>query len=251
MKIYPPDTKCECEVIVIYEIADIVPVEDNEHYLSIDLGLHNLMTCYDSNGKSFIIGRQYLNICHKYDKEIARVQSQWAKTQTVKGIKYPKPSKHLLKLYEKKHNAVKDYLHKVTHYIAEYCKENGISKVIVGDLTGIREDNDLKALTNQKLHALPYHQMYIQLQYKLALNGIIFIMQNEKYSSQCPPDSPEVSAKYAKKNNRKERGPYKNGQKIYNTDCVGAYNIMRMYTGVQSGENLKALSNPEVIKVAV
>ena len=44
----------------------------------IDLGLHNLMTCYDSgNGKPFILGRKYLEIERYFQKEIARVQAQW------------------------------------------------------------------------------------------------------------------------------------------------------------------------------
>ena len=67
-----------CEVIVVYEREDAGLKPYNGHYLSIDLGLHNLMTCYDSeNGASFILGRKYLSLCHYYHKEIARVQSQW------------------------------------------------------------------------------------------------------------------------------------------------------------------------------
>ena len=63
-----------CEVIVVYEREDAGLKPDNGHYLSIDLGLHNLMTCYDSeNGASFIFGRKYLSLCHYYHKEIARV----------------------------------------------------------------------------------------------------------------------------------------------------------------------------------
>ena len=49
-------------ILVIYEVEDVLPEEDNGHYLSIDLGLHNLMTCYDNAGKTFIIGREYLSL---------------------------------------------------------------------------------------------------------------------------------------------------------------------------------------------
>ena len=43
-----------------------------------DLGLHNLMNViYDSgNGKTFILGRKYLEIERYFQKEIARVQAQ-------------------------------------------------------------------------------------------------------------------------------------------------------------------------------
>ena len=90
-------------------------MQDNGHYLSIDLGLHNLITCYDSAGTSFILGRKYLEISQKYDKEIARLGHQWNSCQSAGGIKYPKPSKHMLKVYKKKRNCIHDYLfHKVT-----------------------------------------------------------------------------------------------------------------------------------------
>ncbi len=56
-KIYPPANDGTSRILVIYEVKDVLPEEDNGHYLSIDLGLHNLMTCYDNVGKTFIIGR--------------------------------------------------------------------------------------------------------------------------------------------------------------------------------------------------
>ena len=107
IKVYPPENG-ESEIIVIYEVADPEYMEDNGHYLSIDLGLHNLLTCYDSTGRSFIVGRQYQNICYRYEKEIARVQSQWSRIQSSQGIKYPKTSKHLERLYEKKNCSIHD-----------------------------------------------------------------------------------------------------------------------------------------------
>jgi putative transposase len=59
--------------------------------------------------------------------------------------------------------------------------------------------------------------------------GIVLIKQKEYYSSQCPPDTPKVSKKYATKNNRKYRGLYITKDAVYNAYCVGAYNILRLY----------------------
>lgn len=89
IKLYPPENGV-CAVIVVYEIPDEDMLSDNGRYLSIDLGVHNLMTCYDSTSEkanTFIIGRKYLSICRYYDKEIARIQSQWARTQAEHGSK--------------------------------------------------------------------------------------------------------------------------------------------------------------------
>ena len=49
------------------------------------------------------------------------MQSVWYVQQSERGIKYPKSSKHIRRLYRKKQNAVKDYLHKVTRWIAASC----------------------------------------------------------------------------------------------------------------------------------
>jgi len=254
IKIYPPDKEGKCRVIIIYEEPDVVMLPDNGRYLAIDLGLHNLMTCYENNGKSFIIGRNYLFITNKYDKEIARVQSQWGRVQAKAGIKYPKPSKHLLKLYTDKRHAVKDYMHKLTKYVADYCEENEIHTVVIGDITGIRQDKDLGHRINQQLHGLPYAQMYAMLDYKLKRKGIRLILQEESYTSQCPPSSESVKEMYAVKGNRKKRGLYKDGLHLYNADAVGAYNILRKYSaafGTVIYMPVFGLSNTQIIKVAV
>lgn len=254
IKIYPPANDGKSRIIVIYEVEDVLPKQDNGRYLSIDLGLHNLMTCYDNEGKTFIVGRKYLSISHFYNKEIARVQSQWANMQVAQGIKYPKISKHLRKLYQKKNNCIKDYLHKMTRYITDYCARNEIHTVLIGEIKGIRKGNDLGSRINQKLHSLPYERIYMQLEYKLKMEGIRLIRQEESYSSQCPPRSQEVSRIYAEKKNRKKRGIYAADAVIYNADAVGAYNILRKYNAV-SGKEIQmpiiGLSNTNTIKVAV
>ena len=254
IKIYPPEHG-KCNLIVIYEVPDVEPLVDNGKYLSIDLGLHNLMTCYDAtNGNSFIVGRRYLALCNYYNKEIARVQSQWTTLQSRKGVKYPKSSKHIQRLYQRKSNSILDYLHKVTKYIVDYCREKDIHTVVIGDITNIRKDKNFGHVTNQKLHALPYKKLYILLEYKLALHGIQFIKQKESYSSQVSPLSPSVDKKYACKSNRVQRGLYKDGSTIWNADCVGAFNILRLYlqkNKIKKELNPYGIQVPFITKVAV
>ncbi len=252
VKIYPP-VDGTSRVIVVRETPDIDAMLPNGKLLSIDLGLHNLMTCYDgSTGNTFVVGRRYLSVCQCYDKSIARCQSLHAQQQTMAGVKHPKPSKNLLKLYAKKRNSIKDYLHKCTRYITGYCKSNDIRTVIIGDITGIRKDNNLGPVANQKLHGLPYAKLYAMLEYKLALEGISLIKAKESYSSQCSPLSPAVSKKYAAKRNRVRRGLYKDGGFIWNADAVGAYNIARLYASKHNDYGLTMLTgSTKIIKVAV
>ena len=150
-------------------------------------------------------------------------------------------------------NAVKDYLHKVTRWIAEYCRKEDIRCVVVGDIRNIRKEKDMGHKTNQKLHSLPYNRLYIMLEYKLKRYGIQLIKQEESYTSQCSPLSPEVSKRYAEASNRKERGMYVTDGVRYNADAVGAFNILRKYlsvSGKQKELSVTGLKTPEIIKVA-
>jgi putative transposase len=250
IRLYPPKNG-NCVMHIVYEVPDVRPLPDNGHYLSIDMGLHNLFTCYDSaTGESFILGRNYLSICRRYDSKISRAQSQWYSQQSAAGIKYPKMSKRVQLLYEKKGHTVYDYLHKLTTWLAEECVSRDIHTVVIGDITGIRKDNDHGKKTNQKLHGLPYRKIYVMLQYKLAMRGITLIMQKESFSSQCSPQSPKVSKRYAKPGNREMRGLYRDGDNVWNADAVGAYNILRLYKAC-GPDVFPAIQSPVIINVAV
>ena len=255
IKLYPPMDR-ECEIIVIYEIPDVNLLTDNAKYLSIDLGLHNPMTCYSNigNGESFIVGRKYMSICTAFNKEIARVQSVWDKYQAGHGVKCPKISKHIQGLYEKKRNSINDYLHKCTRAIVNYCVEHDIHTVILGDITNIRKNNKLGKVVNQQMHSLPYAKIRIMLQYKLALSGIRLVLQEESYTSQCSPYANEVSSEHAGKSNRKHRGLYIDRGYVFNADAVGAYNILRKYiknTGKFITLPISGICSTRLLKVAV
>ena len=135
----------------------------------------------------------------------------------------------------------------MTRYITNYYVKNDIHTVVIGDIKGIRKERNLGRKTNQKLHSLPYARIYMQLEYKLKMKGICLIRQEESYSSQCPPQSEEVSHIYAEKRNWKKRG-------ICIVDAVGAYNILRKYHAVSGKEidmPVTGLSSTKTIKVVV
>ena len=102
------------------------------------------------------------------------------------------------------------------------------------------------------MHSWPFKRILEKLRYKLALAGITLVMQSESYSSQCSPLSPEVNAKYAEKQKRVKRGLFVDGEKRWNADAVGAYNILRLY-GQWTGREISTveLQIPYVVKVAV
>ena len=112
--------------------------------------------------------------------------------------------------------------------MAEYCQAEHITTVVIGDMKGIRKGKDLGRI-NQQLHSFPYEKILQKLEYKLKRYGIRMIRQKENYSSQCSPKSDKVGKGFAQSQNRKYRGLYIDEPDIYNADCVGAYNILRLY----------------------
>ena len=213
--------------IAVYEETDVPMQEDNGHYLGIDMGLKNTLACYDSAGKTFLLNG-LLNTTHYFDKEIARYQGISDRQQSCCGIKYPKKTKKVRSLYRKKKNKVSDLIHKTTRYVAEYCQAEHITTGVMGDMKGIRKGKDLGRI-NQQLHSFPYEKILQKLEYKLKRYGIRMIRQKENYSSQCSPKSDKVGKAFAQSQNRKYRGLYIDEPDIYNADCVGAYNILRLY----------------------
>ena len=228
---FKPLSNKEFEVCIVYEYAELPPKEDNGRYLSIDLGVKNLLTCYDNyNKKSFIVsGKQLLSINRYFDKEISKIQKVYYSQQSARGIKYFKNSKHISRLYNKRNKQVAHFIHCATKCIEKYCVENNINTVVIGDITGIRHENNLGKINNQKFHKLPFLKIYNQLKYKLLKLGISLKKQKENYSSQCSPFSESVSKKYATPNKRVKRGLFIDNRVKMNADSVGAFNILRLY----------------------
>lgn len=246
----------EYKVYVIYEKAEKAALTDNGRYIGVDLGICNLATIYDNKGESFIIsGNTYQNTLYYYNKKIAYYQSILAKAQNITSEKekYSLKSKRLKRLQTKKNNKINYIIHATTKKIVDYCIKNKITNVVIGDIQGIREGNDKGSLFNQKLHSLPYLQLYQKLEYKLKLEGIRLIYQKEKYTSGVSPTKAITKGNY-KKSKRVERGLYKDDKVIYNADSVGAYNILRLYkqeSGMNISTPLKGLSNPSKISICV
>lgn len=278
LMIFPPQNG-KCDVVLNYEVKETAALPGNGKYLAIDLGIHNLATCFDSaNDKTFIVGREYLAICHYFHKEIAKAQSALAKRPALAKIQsvpqgyildgrygstesryLAKQSQHTSKrlktLRRKRNNSIRDYLHKLTKFIVNYCIENEINTVVIGDLKGLAKNKNgsrNRKSYNQKLHEMPYFKISTMLEYKLTLEGINFVLQEESYSSQCSPNTPEVSKQYSQKSNRIQRGLYIEDNKIYNADAVGAFNILRKYCsskGIKQQFSIKGLQNTEIIKL--
>ena len=239
-------------VCIIYEKPLANMKKDNGHYIGIDIGTKNLLTVYDNKGSSFIVsGQSLLNTNYYFSKKIAYFQSKINACRP--NQKKGETTKRIKKLYQTKKRRIDLILHRSTKLIVDYCIKNSISKVIIGDLSGLLNktkyfaNNREKHRFNQNIRVVNFNKIYCFLSYKLQLNGIEFVKVNEAYSSQCLPTSKSVSKKCANKKYRFKRGLIKCYNHIYNADSVGAFNILRIYlqsTNKKDFVVLKGLSSP-------
>ena len=167
-------SKNKYRIYVIYEKDIKKQVEDNKHYISIDIGVKNLFSVYDNNGSSFIVsGHSLLNTNYYFSKKIAYYQSLFDKCYP--NHKKGETTKRIKHLYELKNKRIKLALHRATRTIVDYCLSHDVSKVIIGDLMGLLEtkkeftNNKEKHRFNQNVRAINFSHIYRLLDYKLKL----------------------------------------------------------------------------------
>jgi len=197
----------------------------NDNYLSIDLGLNNLMTCYDTkNNSSFIInGRPLKSINQYYNKKKSDIQSKLIKNHN----KYT--SNRLNNLTLKRNNKINDYLHKSSRFIVNYCVENDISNIVVGYNKEWKQEINIGKRNNQNFVQIPYRLSFYMLNYKSLLEGITLKEHEESYTSKCSALDLEPVMKHDNYiGKRVKRGLFISsiGIKI-NADLNGTLNILR------------------------
>jgi putative transposase len=227
-----------CYVIeIVYEKQENQKLNNN-NYLSIDLGLNNLMTCYDTkNNKSFIInGKPAKSINQFYNKKRTTLQSNLIKNHN----KYT--SNRLNNLTLKRNNKIQDYLHKSSRFIVNYCVENQISNMIVGYNKEWKQDINIGKRNNQNFIQIPHMKLINMLEYKSKLEGISLIQNEESYTSKCSALDLEPLNKHENyMGKRIKRGLFisSNGIKI-NADLNGALNILRKVAPDKGKETIQS-----------
>ena len=199
--------------------------KDNKRYVSIDLGINNIMTVTSNTGlKPFIVnGRPLKSLNQYFNKKSSFLKSELKQKQN----KYV--SNNLDKLNLKRDNKMNDYLHKSTHYLINYCLDNQINTIIVGYNKSWKQNVNLGSKTNQSFVQIPFYKLINMIKYKSELVGLNVILNEESYTSKCSFLDLETVSKHDNyKGQRVKRGLYKSSKGILiNADVNGSYNIMR------------------------
>ena len=228
----------------IYEVEQPELKRDNSRYFSIDPGLNNIVSIYNNIGIRPLLynGRPIKSINQYYNKTTAKLRSELPTNV--------KTSKRLKQLSLKRNNKIEYEMHKISTHIINGAVKNNISKIIIGNNVGWKNEINIGRRNNQNFVNIPHTKLFNQLSYKGLLNGIEVIFTEESYTSKVSFfDKDELpiygeSDSYKFSGRRIKRGLYKDSKgNIWNADLNGAANIMRKcsdkaYKGIRKTKEL-------------
>ena len=223
VRIIPKDRSLVVEIV--YKINDIVPMLDNNKYISIDLGLDNFVTVVNNCGlKPFVInGKGLKSINQYYNKQVSYYKSI---SKRMNGLDY---TNRISKITNKRNNKVDDFIHKASRYIVDYCRDNKINTIIIGNNKNWKQNSKMSKVVNQNFISIPYYKFIEKVKYKAEEIGINIIITEESYTSGTSFLDNELPIKENyNKNRRIHRGLFISNNNVrINADVNGAYQIMK------------------------
>lgn len=223
VRVIPKDKYLVIEIV--YKIEDVEPLVDNDRYVGIDLGLDNFATITNNCGLIPLIinGKGLKSINQYYNKQISHYKSI---AKRVNKLNY---TNRISRLTNKRNNKVEDYIHKASKFLVDYCKNNEINTIIIGNNKNWKQNSKMNKKVNQSFIGIPYYNFIQKVQYKAEEFGIKVVITEESYTSGTSFLDNELPIKENyNKNRRKYRGLFvsNNGIKI-NADANGSYQIIK------------------------
>lgn len=240
-------------LILIYNKEEENKVTGN-NIMSIDLGRDNFATLtFLEDTESYLIdGKVLKSKISYYNKEIARLNSIGMKQ--VGNSKKFKNTKQINKLYAKRNNFVNNYIHKASRKIIDLALQHNCNTIVIGDIEGIKQENDIKSFVN-----MPHQKLVNKIEYKAKLVGLKVVYVKENYTSGCSAlDLENINKANYDKSRRIVRGLFRSNKGILvNSDVNGSLNILRKYVKdkcipklIQSVMDNGGLNTPLRIRVA-
>ena len=230
------------ELHIKYQTQEQEPkLNDASKWMSIDLGMNNLLTVTSNTQKAFILnGRPIKSINQKYNKRIAKAKSK------LRQGKYT--SKYINQQFSIRGYKLNNEIHKMTDFIVQSVLQKGIDFVVIGYNKKWKQNIRLGKKTNQNFVQIPFAKILQQLEYKLLLVGIEVHLQEESYTSKCSYfDQEEIKRHTTYKGNRNNRGLFITSRGVrINADVNSSLNICRKF--LQSVKNANSVDTTNTAK---
>ena len=234
--------KGQYELHFVYKIDDC-DMSEAEGVVGVDIGEIHPIVSHDGTNTMIFNGRYIRSLYRLRNKVIASFGMKIDRC-----IKHSKRWWHLVKRKWKRirkiDNQIRDCLHKHTTKFVQACQKNDIGTVVIGDLTGIREDIDYGKRANQKLHQWAFGKVTQLISYKAKALGIKVVLINEAYTSQTCPAC-------GQKHKPTNRNYICKCGFTYHRDGVGAINIRQKYLGCLGSPVVATMASPVGLRAEV
>lgn len=210
---------------LVYNIEVSETVKSNGRYLSIDIGVDNLVAMTNNFNKAPVLinGKGLKSINQYYNKKLAYYKSI---TKVMNKKDY---SNRQNKLTMKRNDKILDYIHKASRYVVNYAKKNDVSVIVIGHNKEWKQNSTMCKQVNQTFIQIPFSKLIDQIKYKAEEFGIEVILVEESYTSGTSfLDNEQPIKEYYNKSRRIHRGLFKsNSGVLINSDVNGAFQIMK------------------------
>ncbi len=241
--------------LVFEDVTEVEVISEKpKRICAIDLGVNNFAAITNNIGKECLLfkGEVIKSKNQWYNKQMSKLKSEQTVGTPGKSQKFV-PTPESDKLCVNRNYWMKDFMHKCAKRIIDWCVENSIDTIIVGENKEWKQNIDTGKKNNQTFVNIPFNTFKAMLEYLCERNGIRYIKQEESYTSKASfidnDDIPVYKANDATKHTfsgrrapkvfknefgehlKKEggyRGLYKSKQGIIiNSDLNGSANIGR------------------------
>ena len=220
-----PNNQLFCvEIVYSISIEDNLLL-DNGRYMSIDVGLDNLVTIVTNTGSNPVIvnGKGLKSNNQYYNKKKAHYQ------EVTKQMNNKSYTNRLYRLTQKRNFKIEDSLHKISKFIVTSALSNNIHTIVIGNNKDWKRDIPLGKRVNQSFVNIPHQKLIEKIVYKARNVGINVILTEESYTSGTSfLDGESPKKEFYNKKRRIHRGLFvsNNGISI-NADVNAAYQIMK------------------------
>jgi IS605 OrfB family transposase len=229
------------KIEVVYEKQiQIAQNLNSSKYMSIDLGLQNLMaiTIVDTNRPSsrsqrdqdvatLVKGGHVKSVNQYFNYKSAKLRSE---LQTKNGKHF---SKQLSRLNLKRDLKIEDIFHKASRRVVDLCVKHRVKNIVIGNNKGWKQNSSMGKKNNQNFVQVPFAKLIHMIRYKAEETGIRVQVVEESYTSKVDHLAGEPLKKQSQYlGRRKKRGLFQSSiGKLLNADINGAIGILRKAVG--------------------
>jgi len=205
---------------------------NKERIGGIDLGAKNIVTIANNIGLKPIVvkddGTGIKSIQQFFNKAKGKLQRIYSLQQgrEPEKVSYGKAMKVLQEKREKK---ARDFEHKLSRFIIDWCREKEVGVLVIGYNKEWKQEIELGKKNNQSFVQIPFWSMIEKIKYKAEEEGIEVSLQEEGHTSKCSFfDDEPLGHHESYMGKRTSRGLFRTATGlIVNADLNAAYNIIK------------------------